>query len=113
MFHFPTKVKLFKKIPDPVNPGRYLKDDYGDYLLQESTVNVALDLKQSITRDREGAEIATFMDVDFPASIEYGYGDELEYIDPLGQTYRGQIKTIEENTDPLGIRVLSRFSNIG
>lgn len=113
VIHFPTTVTLYRKIPDPNYPGRYLKDEYGTFQLEPIEIKVALSLKQNIVKDREGAEVNTFMDVDFPASVEYDYGDELEYTDPFNRTYRGAVITMEENTDPLGIRVLSRFSNIG
>lgn len=113
MFHYPNKVILYRKVKDPDNPERYLKDDYGKFKLEPKEIKVALSLSQNIVKDRDGAEISTFMDVDFPPNIEYDYGDELEYTDPFNRKYRGSIKTIEENTDPLGIRILSRFSNIG
>lgn len=113
MFYYPTTVTLYRKIPDPDKPGNYLKDDYGKFILEPKSVQVALSLKQNIVKDREGAEISTFMDVDFPPFIEYDYGDELEYIDEFNRIYRGAVITIEENTDIFGIKVLSRFSNIG
>lgn len=108
-----TSISIGQKLTIPAKPGAYTKDDYGRFKLSPITVNVAIDLKQSIVKDQTGAEISTFMDVDFPADILYDYGDELEYIDPFNRSFRGEIKTIEENTDPLGIRILSRFSQIG
>lgn len=113
MFHYPTKVILYRKVADPVNPERYLKDDYGKFILEPQEIKVALSLSQNIVTDREGVEVNSFMDVDFPPNIEYDYGDELEYTDPFNRKYRGSVITIGENTDPLGIRILSRFSNIG
>lgn len=113
MLFFPQKATLYRKIPDPNNPGRYLKDDYGNFQLQPIEVNVAIDLRRNVVKDADGAEVSTFMEVDFPPDVEYDYGDELEYKDPFNRVYRGKIITIEENTDPLGKRVLSRFSTIG
>lgn len=108
-----SNIYIGQKLTIPAKPGAYVKDDYGRFKLEPIEVKVAIDLKQSIVKDQTGAEISTFMDVDFPPSILYDYGDELEYTDPFNRSFRGEIKTIEENTDPLGIRILSRFSQIG
>lgn len=113
MFIFPTPVTLYRKIPDPNNPERYLKDDYGKFILEEKAIKVALSLRENIARDRDGSEVKTFMDVDFPASIRFDYGDELEYKDDFNRIFRGVILSMEENKDPLGIRTISRFASIG
>lgn len=113
MFIFPTPVILYRKIPDPIDPTRYKKDDYGKFILEPKEIKVALSLRENIVKDRDGAEVKTFMDVDFPPDILFDYGDELEYKDPFDRIFRGIVYTLEENTDPLGIRVLSRFASIG
>lgn len=108
-----TVISIGQKLIIPAKPGAYVKDDYGRFKLEPITVSVAIDLRINIVKDQSGAEVSTFMDVDFPPDVLYDYGDELEYIDPFNRSFRGEIKSIEENTDPLGIRVLSRFSQIG
>jgi LysM repeat protein len=108
-----SAIYIGQKLTIPAKPGVYLKDDYGRFKLEPIEVNVAIDLKQNIVKDQDGAEVSTFMDVDFPPDVLYGYGDELEYIDPFNRSFRGEVKSIEENTDPFGIRILSRFSQIG
>jgi hypothetical protein len=113
MLIFPKKATLYQKKRDPNNPERFLKDDYGRFELFSSVIDVAIDLRVNIVKDRDGNEKSTFMDVDIPPSVHFTYGDELEYIDPFGDSYRGEIISIEENTDPLGIEVLSRFATIG
>jgi hypothetical protein len=113
MFYYPTPVTLYRKVKDPDDPTRYLKDDYGKFQLIPTEIKVALSLRENIVKDRDGNERKTFMDVDFPPHIEFDYGDQLEYIDDFGRKYVGEVYTLEENTDPLGIRVLSRFASIG
>lgn len=113
MFIFPTPVTLYKRIPDLNNSGRFLKDDYGKYIFEPQEIKVALSLRENVVKDRDGVERKSFMDVDFPKDILFDFGDELEYKDEFNRSFRGTIFTIEENTDPLGIRVLSRFASIG
>lgn len=113
MILFTKEALWYRKKPDPINPDRFLKDDYGRFIHETQTINVAIDLRVNVVRDREGAEVQSFMSVDYPPDLAIDYGDELEYIDELGRSYRGYVISIEENTDPLGIRTLSRFANIG
>lgn len=113
MFVYPNDVTLYKKVRDPNNPDKYLKDDYARFILEETPIKVALSLETRITRDRDGNEITTIADIDIPANISISYGDEIEYTDPNGDTYRGEIVTVGENRDPLGIKILSRYVTIG
>lgn len=113
MFFYPTTATLYIKQPDPTNPGFYLKDDYGRFLLEPTPVKCAVTLRENVTRDREGAEVKTFMDADFPPHIPLDYGDELEYIDDLNRVYRGALISLGENKDPLGIKTLSRYGSFG
>lgn len=113
MIFFPTKATLFQKQPDPENPGFYLKDEYGRFILEPIPVKCAINLTENVTRDREGVEVSTFMNADFPPNIPIDYGDEIEYIDDLGRVYRGSVKSLGENKDPLGITTLSRYASFG
>ena len=108
-----TNIFVGQKLTIPALPGKYRKNNYGEFILEPITIPVAIDMKKNVVRDREGAEVSTFLDVDIPADVFFDYGDELEYIDPFGRAYRGEVISLEENTDPLGIRVLSRFAQIG
>lgn len=113
MFVFPTEVTHFRKLPDPSKPNSFLKDEYGRFKFEVATIKVACDLRTNVTKDREGNEVSTFLDVDFPPDVKIGYGDEISYVDKFGNVHRGEVKTLEENTDPFGIKVYSRFATVG
>lgn len=90
------------------------KDDYGQPFYEKPiTHKVAVDVKTNIVKTGEGKEKESIMEIEFPAHIQIGKGYRVEYTDPLLGLLEGEILTIEEETDPLGIKVLSRFSNVG
>lgn len=113
MFLYPTTAILYVKQADPLNPEQYLKDDYGRFMLVPTPVKCAVSLKENVARNRDGIEVTTFMDADFPPNVPLDYGYELEYTDDLNRVYRGAVVSLGENKDPLGIRTISRFASFG
>lgn len=113
---YPPMIKdgiLYRKVADPDKPGKFKKDEHGIFIVEPLSVKCAVDVKTTVIELPDGTKKQCFLDVDFPADVYLDYGYGFEFTDSMGKIYSGEILTIEENTDPLGITVLSRFCGIG